>query len=424
MAVMSVADIAAIELENVQEMIPELFKDETTLDGMIQDNGRAQRVGSTAYRIPMKYARPGNYKKGDLDGGALPIGAGSKWNKGTCSPQVLMLPVGFSKLAEMIGQKVDKVGVANVVQESLTDAADQMKQIRDIMLQTDGTGKIGVVAAVDTTNNVVTLDGGFGARLILPGQNLTVWNGDAQRTGGASTYAAVDQVFNTLGGTQSFHYAGTDITSAGDGDIIRPEGLTDGAPVFIHGLRAFINNSTAGTVLAITKAGAPYVVSNAYDLGGAQISLPAARLLINQVQSRLGKKALKGQFWHTHPSQVAAYEELGFERQEIESNGTYGKMDLMFEDFAIAGFPIYTNNNADQTIWDFIQPKAWGKVQYAEGPFWYDTGNGSKLYPLYDPSTGAPVTSFGATLVSAHDYYVDNFLCQGSITTCRVPAGN
>lgn len=416
---MAAADIAAVELENVQSLIPELLKEETTLDSLMEDNGRAVRIGTIAYRIPLKYARPGQYKSGSLDGAALPIGAGSKWDKGTMTPQVIMLPVGWTKLVELVGTKTDKVAVANVVDETMADAVENLRQIRDILLQTDGTGTLSTVSAVDTTNNIITLKGGFGARLILPGQTVGIWNNTALR----GSYATVDTVFNTLGGTQSFHYAGADVSGAAANDLIKVDGLTDGAPVYIHGLPAYINTSTAGTLMGITKASAPYVVSNGYDLGGGQITLPAARLLINQVQSRLGKKGLKGQIFHTHPSQVAAYEELGFERQEVETSGVYGKMDLLFEDFAIGGFPIYSNNNADQTAWYFLDPKTFGKVKYGDGPFWYETGTG-KIYPLYDPSTGAPLTEFGATMIDAKDYYCANVLGNGVLSTCKVPTGN
>src|SRR6185312_5419547 len=332
MASMSSTDIAALELENVQELIPELLKSETTLDSLIQDSGRAQRVGTIAYRIPLKFARPGDYKMGSLDGAALPIGAGPKWDKGTLTPQVLMLPVGWTKLVELVGVKADKVAVSNVVDETMADAVEQLRNVRDVLLQTDGTGKIGIVSSI--ASNVVTLQSGsaagFGARLLFPGQTIGDWNGSTLR----GTVGPIDQVFNTLGGTPSFPFTGSD-PGFTNGDFIRVNGLTSGAPVAVNGIRAFINSSTSGSYLGITKSTAPYVVSNAYDLGGGQITLPAARLLINQVQSRLGKKALKGQIWHTHPSQVAAYEELGFERQEIETDGTYKMMDLMFEDFRI-----------------------------------------------------------------------------------------
>ena len=417
---MTAVDIASLEVEGIQELIPELLKSEKTLDSLFEDNGRAQRVGTIAYRIPMKYARPGDYKSGSLDGAALPIGGGSKWDKGTITPQTLMLPVGWSQLVALVGVKTDKVAVANVVDETMADAVENLANIRDQVLNTEGTGKLGVVLSVSGATVVMALATtyGFGARLLNMGQTIGIWNGNTLRG-----TVQIDQMpFNTLGGTQSFHFTGADPGIAG-GDFVRVNGLTNGAPVFINGLSTFINTSTAGTLLGITKANASYVVSNGYDLGGGQITLPSARLLINQVQSRLGKKGLKGQIWHTHPSQCAAYEELGFERQEIETDGTYSKMDLLFEDFAIGGYPIMPNNNADQTAWTFLLPKTFGRVTYGDGVFWYDTGSG-KVYPLYDTSTGAPTTLFGATMVDARNIYCDNVLANGVLTSCRVPTGN
>jgi hypothetical protein len=261
---------------------------------------------------------------------------------------------------------------------------------------------------------------GFGARLLNEGQTIGIWNGNTLR--GSVT---IDQKpFDTVGGTQSYHFSGTD-PGTSPGDFVRCDGLISGAPVSINGLSSFINTSISGTLLGFTKANCSYMVSNGYDLGGGQITLPAARLLITQVQGRLGKKALKGQIWHTHPSQVAAYEELGFERQEIETMGEYKKMDLLFEDFSLGSFPITPNNNADQTAWTFLQPKSWGKVHFGgDGPFFYEMPGAGKIYPLYDAASGAPLTQFGACLVDAKQYYCDNVLGQGVITSCRVPTGN
>lgn len=421
MGSMSTTDIASMQIEGIQELIPELLKSETTLDSLFEDNGRSQRVGTIAYRIVVKHAKPATYKAGALDGPALPIGGGSKWDKGSITPQVLMLPVGWTKLAEMVGVKVDGVAIANAVEETMADAVDNLRTIRDQLLNTEGTGKLAVVLSV--SGSTVTLAAattyGFGARLLNEGQVVGIWNGTTLR--GSVT---IDQKpFDTIGGAQTFHFTGSDpgITA---GDFVRCDGLTTGAPVFINGLSSFINTSTSGTLLGFTKANASFMVSNGYDLGGGQITLPAARLLITQVQGRKGKKALKGQIWHTHASQVAAYEELGFERQEITTDGAYKKMDLLFEDFALGGFPISPNNNADQTAWTFVLPKSWGKVHYGgDGPFFYEMPGAGKIYPLYDTS-GAPLTQFGACLIDAKQYYCDDVLVNGVLTSCRVPTGN
>ena len=70
-----------------------------------------------------------------------------------------------------------------------------------------------------------------------------------------------------------------------------------------------------------------------------------------------------------------------------------------------------------------MQPKAWGKVTYGDGPFWYEA-TGGKIYPIYDTSTGTPRTEFGACMVDAKQYFVDNVLAGGRISNCKLPAGN
>lgn len=423
-------DIAAVELEKAQDMIPQLLKDEETLDGVIHDNGRATRIGTGssagAYRVALKYARPSQYQMGSLDGAALPTGKGSSYDKIYVTPQVLMLPVGWTKLVELVGKKVDQMAITDVVSDTMADAADQLKQVRDQLLQTDGTGKIGVVASATTT--VITCQqASFGARLINPGQYVTIWSG-------TTLYALiqVSAVFNQLGQTPTFafsnatYYNGQSVTSLNaSGLIIRPAGLTDGAPVSIHGLAYVNSTSQSGTYFGVTRSSAPYVVAPGFDAGASQISLPALRLIINMVKSKLGSKGLKGQCFHTHDSQVAAYEELGFERQTLPlADGKAKGIDLLYSGKkTVADYAVLDNTNADQTAWDFVQPKAWGRVMYGDGPFWYEAGNAGRIYPLYS-SSGTPLTEFGATLVDAYDMYDDNVWAGGRISNLKVPAAN
>jgi len=423
MAQMNAAAVASITLEAVQEIIPDLVETDDTFDGLITDNGRAIRISPRGYRIPLKYAKPGSYSAGNLDGAALPRGGGISLDNGSLTPQTLMLPVEWTKLVELIGKKVDKVAVENVVDTTLADAADNLKTIRDILLQTDGTGNLGTISGTVTSKVVNMTPSGFGARLLRPGQKVDVYNGASQRTNPTVTVTAASWT-NFLGGTQQFTYTETDPTSIGNGDIIRVTGLTSGAPVFIYGLPYFHSTSTSGTLLGINRTN-PYVVSNGYSLGGAQISLPALRLLLNQVKNRLGVKALKGQFWQVHSSQLAAYEELGFERQNYDISMKAEYPDMLFQGKArVGGFPVVENIHADNSVWDFVAPKCWGKVKYGDGTFWYEIPGIGRIYPIYDTTTGAPDTAFGATLVDPLQYFCDNVLAGGRVSSCKTPAGN
>ena len=302
---MTSVDIASVELEGIQDLIPSLLSDETTFDGVIQDNGRATRVGTKAYRIVLKFARPGAYSRGDLDSSALPKGGTSSWDDGSITPQVIFLPVGWTKLVELVGKRMDKVAIANVVEDTLADATDQLKIVRDALLNTDGKGTLAKVLSYTAgTKTLVMEPSPFGARLLNVGQKFGVFNGDALRTS-----MTVDKLNNFLGGTQSVVTVEADPGGGATpvaGDFIRVDGVTDGAPVFMYGLPYFHSTSQAGTLLGIAKTNS-YVVSNGYDASGQQISLPILRLLLNQVVNRLGSGAMKGQFFHTHASQMAAY---------------------------------------------------------------------------------------------------------------------
>lgn len=422
MAGMTATDIASLELEGVQEIINDLTLDEKSLETYFT-NARAEQVGTIAYRIVMKWAKPGHFQFGDLNGGTLPTGPGTKWQKGSVTPQVLMFPTGWTKLVELAGKKAPQVAIANVVDEVMTDVADQVGNAKDVLLQTDGKGTLGVVSSVDTTNNIYTLASTpFGTRLLQAGLTVDVVDPATDLKRGSVT---LDYNFDFLGGTQTFGYTGADVGSAAALDLIRAQGVTDGAPVGIYGLAYFISTSTVGSTLGVTRATSPFMVSNGYNNGGSQITLPIFRLVINQIKTRIGKKGLKGQFFHTHPSQVASYEELGFQLQMIPlADGKAKGMDLLFAgEKSVEGYPIVENVHADQTAWYFIQPKAFGKVRYGSGDFWYDTGIG-KIYPIIDGSTGTPKTAFGATFISPWQLFCDNLVSQAVISSCGVPVGN
>lgn len=426
----STTDIANVEIEKLQDMMPELLKSETSLVGLIADNGRATRIGTGstagAFRVVPKIFRPGAYEYGSLDGAALPQGKGSGYDKLYIVPYTRFLPVGFTKLVELVGVKTDGLAITNVVTDTMTDAAVQAKMIRNQILNAgDGTAKLGLVLSATTT--VVTMqNASFGARLISQGQKVTIWSG-------TTLYGTVTVgvVFNQLGTVQSFQFTNfvganghvvADINSSGL--IIRPKGLTDGAPVATHGLPYWNNTSTSGTYFGATRANTPYFISPGYDAGGAQISLPVLDLLIQEIKSKLGVEGLRGQSWHTHSSQVSAYKELGYERQVCQAADMPKGLDLLYSGkLKIADYPVLEDTDADQGVWDMVQPKAIGRVMYGDGPFWYEIPGIGRLYPLYDTS-GSPLTEFGSTFVDAEDLFCDNPLAGGRISNCKIPAGH
>lgn len=188
----------------------------------------------------------------------------------------------------------------------MTDVAEQLANVREVLLQTGGAGTLGIVNSIDAAENQVTVNSTpFGGRLLQAGLTVDCVNPatNLKRPGSFT----VDYNFDFLGSAQTFGYIGQGVPTAVANDILRVQGVTDGAPVFIYGLAYFISTSTQGTTLGVNRSNSPFMVSNGYNNGGNQITLPIFRLVMNQVKQRIGKRGLKGQFFHTHPSQVASY---------------------------------------------------------------------------------------------------------------------
>src|SRR5437588_11745284 len=164
-------------------------------------------------------------------------------------------------------------------------------------------------------------------RLLHLGQKVQVFTSNFITARGSCT---VTSIANTLGGTQSVT---VDAVPAGTvaGDIIVVDGLATGNDPFINGIPVFHSTATTGTLMGLSRANS-YVVANGVNASSSSITLPLLRLAQNQIVQALGADGLKGQIWHTHPSQLQAYEELGFQLQYVPlSDGKAKNFDGLFQ---------------------------------------------------------------------------------------------
>lgn len=409
-----------MQLEAVNPDLPLLVEKEALLDGLITDGGKSEMVSSRNYRIPMQFALPGAYGKVNLDGGDFPRGGKGQYAVGTVTPLATCTPLEFTQLAKMVTSG-GNVSTVDAIAKNIAQCMEALKLNRDKALQTDGTGKLGTVASTygGAGANPITLSSTpFGARLLQTGQKIQVFNGNALR--GSAT---ITDIGNGLGGTQSIT---VDAVPGGTiaGDFIRVDGVENGGPIFLNGIPVFHSTATAGSVLGIARTNS-YVQANGVNAGSASLTQPMIRLAKNQIRQALGDDAVKSLRIHLHPSQVQAYEELGFQIQQVTLNdGKASSLDLMFSGKkTMDGHEFIENIHADQTRIDLMNLALWGKVRWGQGTFWYEVES-QRMWPIPAAAGGGWSSGVICFLIDALQYYVNNMRGLGSITSLAVPAGN
>jgi hypothetical protein len=414
---LSAAGAISTQLEQVQDTIPFLIEKNDVLDRYIQDNGRAKKVSTKSFRVVMQTAMPGEVSKINLDSAAvaLPAGGSSEWNQGTVTPLAFCVPIEWTKLAELAAQ--GDVAVTNTVSTQLGQATDSLRTFRNIFLQTDGTGKIATISAVDGPNRTFTLSSTpFGGRLCRKNQTVMVFVGNVLRG-----TCQIQRVNKALGGTQTIV---VDAVPAGTvaNDVIRINGVEDGGPIFVNGIPVFHQTAAVGTTLGIDRAVNNFVIANGVDAGAGQITQPLLLVPFNQVRQELGDEGLKDLLIHTHTAQTAAYQEMGWQLQMIQlEGGKAGDMDLLFKGKkSIEGRAILEDIHAATDRWDYMNIKAWGKVKWGNPPFWF-TQEGRRVFEIY-AANGSPTAGARSFLVDAYQNFCDNMKSISSITNCKVPS--
>jgi hypothetical protein len=415
-------------LEKVAPNIAEAIEATGILAKYIGTGGSAERVSLRSFRARLLTALASNPQQIGLDSGALPAGIGNKWDQMLMQPVSWCLGVQYSQLAQLTS---DGEGVAtdNAVAKTIADVARQATRSRDIFLQSGGSTGDGSLGSIDSTSGAnfinlrsvttSTIDG-RGARLMLEQQTAQVMS-PAYVLRGTMT---IQQVFKKLGSTQQIM---VDAIPPGTvaGDLIIVGGATPGAPAFINGIQVFVNTSTLGNLYGISRA-LPYVIANGINLSNtAQVTKPVFRIAENQIIQALGPEGLKDQFYHTHPTQVQALEELAFGDSYVPlEGGKAGAYDPMFASFTINGRKVLMNPHADMTRWDLLLKSTWNTIRWGPGMFWLKTRTGQMVFPVMDPTTGLPTVQEVMYYVLAEQFYSANPIAQGGVTGAKAPTGN
>lgn len=413
----------AVAIESVFDDPQLLVEQDSVLDGLIAEGGRAEMVSAHTYRLTFQDSVPGAVSAIALDNPAVnfPTPASSTWQQGTMAPVSWSVPVGWTKLAEIAGKPNQTV--VNIVAKQLTDAINQVKKLRDIFICAgDGTGFMGNITAVDGTNKILTLNNNdFGARLLSKGQTIDVYNGTTLR--GSCTILSVS---DALGAAQTVTID-TVPASTASGDIVRVTGLASGSPSFVYGIPYWMSNATSGITVGIDRSVAAnnFIIANGINAAGSQVTPPLFRLALDQIKQSLGVMAVKSSDLkcHVHPAQKAAYEQLAGAMMTIpREDGKARGYDLMFQDNpTVNGIEVIENIHAHIQRWDFLNVKCWGKIKWGNPPFWF-TSEGRRVFQQV--GTNGQITSGAASfMVDTVNYYVDNPKAMTSIYNAKQPVG-
>lgn len=409
------AQVVALQLEKVRRKLPILYERDDTFFSLIQKRD-VERVSTRTARIPLQVSPGGNFGYASFDGGDLGRGSGTTYDFAQITPVGLRFAVEITKLVEYATNASDKA-VEDAAKRNVADAMKQFRHDIDASLQTAGNGVLGTVATVNLGTNTLTLtDAPFGARLIRTNQNVQVYDSTLTTNRGEFTAQAVT---NSLGVTPTVVAAGALPAGTSAGDLLVVDGVSGASPTFIYGIPYHHNSATAGSWMGISRS-QPYAVANGVNANNAALTLPVLRLAFNQVRQAIGVDSLGNLVWHGHPTQVAAYEELGFVISEIEKGGANQDLDLLFRNKTIGGVRIKENIHADISRLDLVNLETWGRVEWL--PIDYYEIGGQTVFPVYGVSGGI-AASYLFYLVTGVQFFVDNPRAISSVTSLAVPAG-
>ena len=148
------------------------------------------------------------------------------------------------------------------------------------------------------------------------------------------------------------------------------------------------------------------------------------RLAINKVRKSLGSNQVAKLIAYTALEQEHQWEQLGVTISQIIKEGAGGRasdLDLLFTgEKSMAGVPIKSSINANQTRVDFLDLSHWGRAVMQDIDF-YDVG-GQTVFPIYGASLNACLRSVG--ILAAGRKSIERVKRAGGTPALRKPYGH
>lgn len=375
------AQAVNVELERVHKALKPLFERSGVTVKLIDEKAALEKVSNRAMRLPLELAPPGNFRQVDLDGGDLGRGGGTQYIVATVSPVSFVAAMETTKLAE-VGTNSDSKAIADVVRKDMKNGVKELVWGRDALLQTAGTGQIGVATTIAGTT--WTLGGNFKTLLTHRGLRVQLYDATftTQRTGTATILTRNDNTAQIT--VDQLPVGGV------SGDLIVIEGLAGASPTSLFGIPYFQSDATSGTTLGLNRALYPEIWTPSYNAGSAVLAPPFVRLALNKLRiKRDDDESMQSLVAHCNVHQTDAWEQNAMLTSVIykEPNAKQ-KFDLFFKAENMAGVPIKTNIKADPTRIDFLELDRWGRSVMLDIDFYKDPGNSETVFGVYGASGG------------------------------------
>ena len=389
MAQMQNAQSVALQLEKVRDKLPLLYERDDILLTMIQQRGDVERVSSRNMRLPLQIRPGGKAGLANMDGGDLGRGSGTVYDVAQVSPVFFRHAVEITKLVEYASNAPEKA-VENAAKREVKNAMAQFRAFLDKLVQTNGNGVLGTIASIGASTFTMTKPPG--AMLVYYNQTIQVYDPTLTTNRGSCNVTAVDPFGSTI--TVDAVPGGTTAN-----DVIVHDGLTGAQPVSLFGILYHQSNATTGTWLNLNRATYPVELATPRVNGNNSALTPGAvRLAINKVRKALGSNQVSKLIAYTSLEQEHQWEQLGVTISQIIKEGAGGRasdLDLLFTgEKSMAGVPIKSSINANQSRVDFLDLSHWGRAVMQDIDF-YDVG-GQTVFPIYGASGG---------LASAYIFY-------------------
>ena len=389
MTQMQNAQSVALQLEKVRDKLPLLYERDDILLTMIQQRGDVERVSSRNMRLPLQIRPGGKAGLANMDGGDLGRGSGTLYDVAQVTPVFFRHAVEITKLVEYASNAPEKA-IENTAKREVKNAMAQFRSFLDKVMQTNGNGVLGTIGSITTTGLPSGVAAQFGmakppgAQLFYYNQTVQVYDPTLTTNRGSANVLLVDP-FNSLLQVDSLP-AGTSVN-----DLIVHDGLTGAQPTSLFGILYHQTNATTGTWLNLNRTTYPVELATPVVNGNNSAITPGAvRLAINKVRKALGSNQVSKLIAYTALEQEHQWEQLGVTISQIIKEGAGGRasdLDLLFTgEKSMAGVPIKSSINANQTRVDFLDLSHWGRAVMQDIDF-YDVG-GQTVFPIYGASGG------------------------------------